>query len=1063
MYLKELEIFGFKSFPEKTSLKFESGITVIVGPNGCGKSNVFDSIKWALGEQAPKSLRGTKMEDVIFNGTENLAPLNYAEVSLTFCNQDKYLPIDYSEVAVARRLYRSGESQYFINKNPVRLKDIEELFMGTGIGESTYSFVEQGKIEIFLSYKPEDKRLIFDEASGIIKYKERKKETLRRLEEAENNMLRLDDILSEVKRQIRYLERQVEKARKYKEAQEELITVEKKIARKKLQGLSEKINRLLDELNACKEKEQAKEGELNNLNQEREKLEAQLKVLREKLEAANSSQVSLQAQIENAKTHIAVNQQRVEELTQRNKQLEMAKSNLSQRLALQKERNRTESERLAGIDTLIDQTAGQIEAYQKEKDSLLASVDVARNKSKEQKGVILDLENKKAQLHNVLIEIQTTLVTLINRKKRLVLDKAKLDALFTDTRQRLKDSEEVYRSASAHLKNIEDKKNSLTSRQNQIFSSIEEVKKTIVDKEKELLELNASYEFLKDLRVKYENFSVKKKITVIFDEEPKDINKLVASIGDVSFTKTDRGFQAQIEAKVISFEEQQLKDRINAVKAEIEQLNARLGSFEQDKKKLGEDLSQEAAQLETKRKEFQEASQSKDTCQRELNRLEEESELLEQEMKTALEELTDAQRKQNALSQEVGHTSEQLSAANQQLSQAESLIAKSLERVNEIDIETARSHTQKQSLAKEKETLNANIKLFEGEITNIENNLSQVEQEKEGNLQRINSFGNQTKELQQKILDDTRAIAESNQAKESLEKDADGFSGQIDKARETLKQAEKESQELRASTYNKKLEIQSLEYEKEKVKEYLKQVYSLELDISNLELPSDSEEELNSTKEKLQERMKSLGEVNLVAIEEFEELKKREQFLEVQKQDLITSKENLKKAIAKINRTSKELFIETFTKIEQEFKQHFKFLFNGGKANLILLDPENVLESGVEIEVQPPGKKLQNVSLLSGGEKALTAISLIFAIFKVRPSPLCVLDEIDAPLDEANVDRFNHLLKKFAETSQFILITHNKKSMSNADVLYGVTMQEKGISKLVSVKFAQEAESAPAA
>ncbi|MBU2251358.1 MAG: chromosome segregation protein SMC, partial [Candidatus Omnitrophica bacterium] len=281
-------------------------------------------------------------------------------------------------------------------------------------------------------------------------------------------------------------------------------------------------------------------------------------------------------------------------------------------------------------------------------------------------------------------------------------------------------------------------------------------------------------------------------------------------------------------------------------------------------------------------------------------------------------------------------------------------------------------------------------------------------------------------------------------------------------AKEALQNLEKESQELRASTYNKKLEIQSLEYEKEKVKDYLKQVYSLELDLSGLEHPQETFEELNLIKEKLQSRMKSLGEVNLVAIEEFEELKKREEFLETQKQDLITSKENLKKAIAKINRTSKEMFIETFTKIEQEFKQHFKFLFNGGRANLILVDPENVLESGVEIEVQPPGKKLQNVSLLSGGEKALTATALIFAIFKVRPSPLCVLDEIDAPLDEANVDRFNHLLKKFSAFSQFILITHNKKSMSNADVLYGVTMQEKGISKLVSVKFAQEAEKAPA-
>ena len=1062
MYLKELEIFGFKSFPYKTILKFESGITVVVGPNGCGKSNVFDSIKWALGEQSPKSLRGTKMEDIIFNGTERLEPLNYAEVALTFCNQDKYLPIDFNEVSVSRRLYRSGESQYFINKNVVRLKDVQELFMGTGIGEATYSFVEQGKIEIFLSYKPEDKRLIFDEASGIIKYKERKRETLRRLEEAENNMLRLDDILLEVKRQTRYLERQVEKARKYKQTQQELIEAEKKIASLQLKSLDEKINQLLEELNSCKDKENTKDEQLRNFNQEWESLHLELKALRIKLEEASSKQVSLQAQTESSRSHIIVNKQRIEELTQRNKQLEMAKVNLSQRLELQTERNQTETQRLGSLDAIIAETEERIQAYIREKDSLLANVDTARNKSKEHKSAILDLENKKAQLHNVLIEIQTTLATLANRKKRFILDKAKLEAMLSDNRQRLKESEQVYNSAGERLRSLEGKKKSLVDRQSQIFSSIEEAKKNITEKEKELLELNTSYEFLNDLKVKYEKFSIKKKITVIFDEEPKDISKLVASIGGAIFTKTEGGFQAQIEAKVISFEEQQLKDRITAVKTEIDEGNSCLGVFEQDKKKLGEDLSNESVQFEDERKKFQEALQVKDACQRELSRLEEESELLELEMKTVLDEFNDSQRKQTAISEETQVITDRLSVINQDLNQTQTSITKSLERGNEIDIEVARNHTHKQSLAKEKETLESNIKLFEGEIDNIESNLNQVQQEKEENSQRINTFGNQINEFEQKILSDTQAIAEHSQAKEALEKEEAEFSGKIDQAKEALQNLEKESQELRASTYNKKLEIQSLEYEKEKVKDYLKQVYSLELDLSGLEHPQETFEELNLIKEKLQSRMKSLGEVNLVAIEEFEELKKREEFLEIQKQDLVTSKENLKKAIAKINRTSKEMFIETFTKIEQEFKQHFKFLFNGGRANLILVDPENVLESGVEIEVQPPGKKLQNVSLLSGGEKALTATALIFAIFKVRPSPLCVLDEIDAPLDEANVDRFNHLLKKFSAFSQFILITHNKKSMSNADVLYGVTMQEKGISKLVSVKFAQEAEKAPA-
>ncbi|MCF7907252.1 MAG: AAA family ATPase [Candidatus Omnitrophica bacterium] len=1062
MYLKELEIFGFKSFPQKTSLKFESGITVVVGPNGCGKSNVFDSIKWSLGEQSPKSLRGTKMEDIIFNGTEHHPPLNYAEVNLVFCNEDKYLPIDFREVSVGRRLYRSGESQYFINKNVVRLKDVQELFMGTGIGESTYSFVEQGKIEIFLSYKPEDKRLIFDEASGIVKYKERKRETMRRLKEAEDNMLRLDDILSELKRQIRYLERQVEKAKKYKEVQHELVEVEKKIASLQVKDLEEKINKVLDGLNDSKAKESDKDEQLKEVNQKWEELHTELKSLRGELDQASAAVASLQAQTESATSNIAVNKQRIEELTQRNKNLELAKINLNQRFDLQKERNRTEKERLAGIDGIITQTDQVIENYRQEKESLLDKVSLVKNKSKDYKETILESENKKAHLHNVLIEIQTTLLTLANRKKRLLLDKAKLETMLNENRQRLNESQQAYSEAGSRLEGLQNKKNNLIARKKQMLSLIDDTKNSIFDKEKELLELNASYEFLKDLKVKYENFSVKKKITVIFDEEPKDINKLVASIGDVTFVKEAGGYRAEIEAKVISFEEKQLQDRITAVRVEIDERNSRLGSFEQDKKRLSEDLSNEVIELEEEKRKFQDADQRKNTCQRELDRLEEEAELLTQETKTTFDEISDSERKQAAISQEADVAEEVLAAVNQELVEAQNTISQALERVNEIDVETARSHAQKQSLVKEKETLESNITLFQSEIGDIQSNLNQVDQEKSQSLERVNFFGNEIVGLELKITESTTAISQQRQVKDSLEKKELGLLLEVDKAKAGLQIFEKERQELRTATYNKKLEIQSLEYEKQKVADYIKQVYNIEFNSSEIELPQNSLEDLGFSKEKFQKRIKSLGEVNLVAIEEFEELKKREEFLETQKNDLITSKDNLKKAIQKINRTSKELFLDTFNKIQVEFKQHFKFLFNGGRANLTLVDPENVLESGVEIEVQPPGKKLQNVSLLSGGEKALTAISLIFAIFKVRPSPLCVLDEIDAPLDEANVDRFNHLLKKFSSFSQFILITHNKKSMSNADVLYGVTMQEKGISKLVSVKFAEDAEKAPA-
>ena len=1056
MYLKELEIFGFKSFPEKTSLKFESGITAVVGPNGCGKSNVFDAVKWALGEQSPKSLRGAKMEDIIFSGTEQHPPLNYAEVGLTFCNEDKYLPIDYKEVLVARRLYRSGESQYFINKNIVRLKDVQDLFMGTGIGEATYSFVEQGKIEIFLSYKPEDKRLIFDEASGIVKYKERKRETLRRLDEVEENLLRLEDILFEVRRQIRYLDRQVAKAKKYRQVQEELVGVEKKIAGVQFLELEGKVSKLNQELSLFEDKEKGKEAQLQEVSNRWEELTDQLRLLRGKLEEAATDVVSLNARIESSTSHISVDQQRIKELEQRSTNLEMTRTNLNQRLQLQEQRSQEEAVRMQAIKTNLKELEARVERMAGEKESISQEVETAKRGVNQEKVKVLDLESKRVQLQNTLIETQTQLASLTNRKKRLLLDKAKLDTLLTENRDNSGLVSEESRKVESDLKGLQETKSGLTRKEKELAALIEDLRSKLVDKEKELLELRASYDFLKDLKIKYETFSVQKRITVIFDQEPKGINKLVASLQNVEFKKDDQGYTAEIEAKVVSFEEKQLEDKISLTENQIEEIKQEQERAGRQRNELSKDLVSENTQIEEVRVKLQQSLQESEGLAREVERLEEESELLTQEEKAAIDDIQDCARRQKGIGDELGLYQGDLDKANESLSRANEVIANGLERIKNIDLESTRDLAEKQSLHKESETLESQVTLFQDEISNIKGDLEAVAKEEEESKLKVSSFSSQVESLKAKIEEDKLKIEERIKGKRGLEEEEVSSNKAIDKVKEDIQGLEKEAQALRDSAYNKKLEIQSLEYEKEKIKDYLRQVYQVEFDPA---IESEAGEDINTLsaeKEKLQKRVKSLGEVNLVAIEEFEELKKREQFLDSQKQDLITSKDSLKKAISKINRTSRELFLDTFGKIEQEFKKNFKFLFNGGRANLILVDQDNILESGVEIEVQPPGKKLQNVSLLSGGEKALTAIALIFAIFTVRPSPLCVLDEIDAPLDEANVDRFNHLLKEFASCSQFILITHNKKTMSNAGVLYGVTMQERGISKLVSVKFAAE-------
>lgn len=1056
MYLKELEIFGFKSFPEKTSLKFESGITSVVGPNGCGKSNVFDAIKWALGEQSPKSLRGTKMEDIIFNGTEHHPPLNYAEVGLTFCNEDKYLPIDYKEVLVARRLYRSGESQYFINKNLVRLKDVQELFMGTGIGESTYSFVEQGKIEIFLSYKPEDKRLIFDEASGIVKYKERKKETLRRLDEAEENLLRLEDIIFEVRRQIRYLDRQVAKAKKYKEVQEELVSIEKKIAAVQFSDLGGKIDKLNQELGLFEDKEKNKEEQLREVSSRWEELNHQLRLLRNKLEEATTDIVSLSARIESSASHIGVDQQRIKELQQRKANLEMARGNLNQRLQLQENRRQEEALQMQAIQTSLEELDSAAGKMNEEKESIRQEVSRAKNEVNREKSKILDLENKKVQFQNTLVEIQTHSNSLINRKKRLLLDKARLDTLLGENKDKLGLIGEESRKIEDNLRSLQEARSGLARKEKEVTDLIENLRSRLVDKEKELLELRASYDFLKDLKIKYETFSVQKRVTIVFDEEPHDINKLVASLQGVEFKKDGSGYMAQIEAKVVSFEEKQLEDKIILAENQIKEINREREDADRQKNELGRNLASENTQIEEIRLKLQKSLQEKDGLDREVERLEEESGLLIQEESSTLNDIEDCRRKQGETEAELQACQKDLDVANQSLSQANEIISKGLERMKDIDLETTRNAAEKQSLHKEREALGSRVTLFQEEINNIKLNLEQVDKEEEEGQLKLSTLSGQIENLEATIEEDKLKIEERKKGKQNLEEEELSLNKEIDQSKENIQSLEKEAQSLRDCAYNKKLEIQSLEYEKEKIKDYLRQVYQIEFDAAAEEEMAEDLSVLSADKEKLQKKVKSLGEVNLVAIEEFEELKKREEFLDNQKQDLITSKDNLKRAISKINRTSKELFLDTFAKIEEEFKKNFRFLFNGGRANLILIDRDNVLESGVEMEVQPPGKKLQNVSLLSGGEKALTAIALIFAIFTVRPSPLCVLDEIDAPLDEANVDRFNHILKKFSSFSQFILITHNKKTMSNANVLYGVTMQERGISKLVSVKFAAE-------
>ena len=1060
MYLKSLELFGFKSFPLKTVLKFDSGITVIVGPNGCGKSNVFDAIKWALGEQSPKSLRGSKMEDVIFNGTATHPPLNYAEVTLVFLNEDRYLPIDYKEVAITRRLYRSGESQYFINRNMCRLRDIQDLFLGTGVGESSYSFIEQGRVEALLSYKPEEKRLIFDEASGIIKYKDRKKETLRKLKDTEDNILRLDDIIQEVQRQIRYLERQVEKAKKYSQIQEELIGVEKKIAVLKIGDTERRVNKFLEEIDRLKEKEEQKRNAVSQKVSRKEEIDLKIKEIQQSLENVNFEVISADSRIESYNKHIEIDTQRIDEITKRLSVLENSLSTAGQRAAAHRERLEKEKSSLYSFDSHVEALHTELSGLKEALRIKVNQIGEAKKNIAAEKDNILNLEEQKTVFNNSLIEIGAHSKNLLARKKRLSLDEARINNYLTEQSEKYSLINSEVESLRKEFNSLKEKRSVLRAQLKETEDRIEQLGQKAIETEKTIVELNSYLEFLKDLKIKYEEFHLKKKVTIVFDEEPKNINKLIASLRGVEFHRTEEGgaskYKADVEAKIISLPEEELERRIAAFTEELEKTREDLKSNKEKKQQLNKEIDEEASVFLEKDKVLRGRLQEKETTEEAIERLNEERGLLEEELSQCRRDTEEAQKKKASYENDVSSVENKLSDATARLNNYQENITSFNKEINNLEVEIAKKEAEIEASTEQKGALLTRISLLEEEENNILSSLSAMEDEKKEIVKRKDFLENELVSLRESIDKEKNRIPSFDGQRNSLNEELSVLEQNATGVSEELKGLEGELETLRSDIYTRKLDIQKLDFEKSKIADYLKQVYNIAFAIEKEGIPAESIDVLSEKKEKLKNKMDSMGEVNLVAINEFQELKERYDFLITQKDDLITSKDSLKKAIQKINRASKDIFMDTFNKIEEEFKKYFRFLFGGGRAQLVLLDKDNILESGVEIEVQPPGKKLQSALLLSGGEKALTATALIFSIFKVRPSPLCVLDEIDAPLDEANVDRFNQLLVEFSPAAQFITITHNKKTMSKADVLYGVTMEEKGISKLVSVRFAEE-------
>lgn len=1065
MYFKKLELVGFKSFCDKTTLNFEPGITAVVGPNGCGKSNIFDSIRWVLGEQSAKSLRGSEMLDVIFNGTDNKEPLSMAEVSLTFDNTSRFFNVDHPEVLITRRLFRSGESEYMLNKATVRLKDILDLLLGTGIGAESYSIIAQGKIDLVLSSRPEDRRIVFDEASGISKYKAQKRETTRKLEETEQNLLRVNDIVAEVKRQIGSLERQANKARRYKEVFEELKLKEIDLAGLDKKNLLKEKDELLRQL-ADLQKEEASLIDLVREQEERiANRQSELKVLEDALMQARGQILNLENSLVRNNEHINFNRQRIAELARNcdclTGQIEQARAKLFQ----DEEKLHKVRDEYANLKQNIDAKQAILEQKENEINQLSSSIKNSLEIISESKKIILDLEAQIANIHNEIGNFNSKHQVFLARKKRLEIEKAKVYEEKVITDEYLKKVTEELVSTRSLVDEFKNKISDVKTRLQDEGENLNRINKEINDLGNEKITLASHKEFLEKLKSKYDDIGESLNAVIYLDKAPQDcLTGLVVKIQDQGSTQAPDNaggvfaFKISGEAKPIELDTQKIDEKILRIEEKLGELGNKLIL----RQACISELTKMSAELESELRNHEITLANKESnckaTQEQFDKIKEEEDVI-------VMELSDVAREISVIEQNLAAFQEKLSDLNNQerlkqdlIGQKEEVISLNSKAREELLVLITQTKTEIEALNKRFSSDEATLKILDEtylqdkmSLENIQRQIKEATQQQQALGLEITQFEDAIKESEELIRQKKSDFSAAEVKYNEVSGGTIGLVKKIEVDRKSLDQVKNRLHELA-------MHDKDLDYRYAALKERMLSAYKVELE---QEGPQEKELDYNVLAAQIGElkrKLDSCGSVNLVAIEEYDELKKRYDFLIQQQTDLAGAKESLHQAILKINRTTKQMFVETFEKVKVEFKNYFRLLFNGGDAQLFLLDENDPLESGIEIICRPPGKKLQNVLLLSGGEKTMSAIALIFAIFKVKPSPFCILDEIDAALDEANVDRFSRVLQEFAKDSQFIVITHNKKTIVNANIMYGITMEQSGVSKIVSVKLSQDKE-----
>lgn len=1195
MRIKTLEVQGFKSFVDRTVVHFEEGITGVVGPNGCGKSNIVDAIRWVMGEQSAKHLRGGAMEDVIFNGAETRSPMGMAQVFMTFDNSDGRAPAEYaaySEIQIGRRLYRSGESEYYINKTQCRLKDIIDIFLGTGVGTKAYSIVEQGRVDQIVSAKPEDRRMLIEEAAGISKFKVRKEAALRKMESTRTNLSRLDDILGELGRQINSLNRQVKKAERHQKVMGELKSREMVLAATKYRAMTAELTALDKRRTELKEAEVSQASKLSQNEAELDAKRLEIAQIERELDGVQQQLYSVQNAIKLAEAKISHKAQEKESLTKLNDSLVKEVDDLKRKMVTLDEKiSRANQEKvqadlaLAGSEDVTrgieEATSGKRHEQQKfarqvEDDKLVvarASASVAHERSR-----VEDFERRAIDIRGRIAKDQSEVDAILGRVESLRGDHKSLTAELEGARQLKLSINAEYESSSATLEQQREGLKEAEARVHQIREQLG-AKKSRLNSIRELRENMEGYRdgvraVLKRSREAREEFKgVVGTVSDLVETEPTYERALSAVLGErlqgvvvrsqeegvsaIDYLKAascgrstfipldmridDRGTvpptgegvigpmtdvvrfsndygavgrylvgdvvlvedlqraldiwrgsanahthtMVTLDGEVIDpagvvtggaggVSEERLvaqKRQIQELEEEIAALNGELTRADGEFSKFRERVKSLEASLENLNRsghgeEIRIVSQERDVARisDEIARYERERDRLSVEIAALTEELSDVKASKASTSQRIDGLLSEEAAAKDRLKSAEV----SLGQLNdELGSEEKRLLDCRVKLAQATERDAAVTReLDEFVATKCESRVTmdrRLVEIGENNARQTN-LAREVEELKKELDLSIRSIDGLEESRKTLSDKYQSMSDDVRSRELELREVRKQHTETSNVTHQVDLEFTEHKARVEYLVANMRERYRIELADVHPEYETPGKFDLEAeeaTVNDLREKLERIGSVNVDAITEYEELSQRYDFLNRQREDLSASLDNLSKAIAKINRTSRQRFRSTFEAVDAQFQILFPKLFRGGKARLMLTDDENILETGVEIVAQPPGKKLQSISLLSGGEKALTAVALIFSIFLIKPSPFCLLDEVDAPLDDANIDRFNELIRSMIPHSQFILITHNKRTMELADLLYGVTMEEAGVSKIVSVRL-NEGETQPA-